>query len=662
MSYTKTTWADRISDGNKYTITDNGDGTKKIEYAGTVIRQGTPMNASNLNKIENELEALDTGKVDKVSGMGLSSNDYTTAEKQKLSGLKAPIAGTGIEIEEDGTINCTATTEVDSALSDSSENPVKNKVITAEINALKALRLPVQEGTLTYTGSVQSAAWDGYDSDKMTRGGTESGTNTGTYNATFTPISPYKWSDNTSSAKNASWSITKATGTLDLSSTSVSTIMNKSKTVMLTTNSDGAVSVSSSNTNRVTASVSGKTITVTGGTEEGAATLTVTVAGTANYTSASKTISVTNKLYMIMTIEIDQSIEDPVLRCTYKDDAVEMTAGSDAWDSFFGHYPCTLKNGVEGVRLNPNNYNVDINCNIVDITDISTGDVMVCFPRLGLRISTSDNIVTVSMTDNPNDPNFEYNAHTKGSTSVDKFYMGAYLGKVINSGFYSLSGKNPDQNRTLNDFRTYAHGRGTGYELAGFYQLIFMQCAYLLKFKSTDSQSAVCMGYVKSSHSAAKYTGGANNYGMDCGNLTASQKADKDHQSKCLGIEDLWGNLNWWIEGIFYGANGSILTANSDFNDTGSGYTDSGQIPADIIDGYIKKVQGSTKTGFIINEAGASSATHYCDNGVLSLRSYNQTIQVGGYYTQELDAGIFSHNVTIPNSHQGIRGARLMYY
>lgn len=31
-----------------------------------------------------------TNKVDKVSGKGLSTNDYTTAEKQKLAGLSAP--------------------------------------------------------------------------------------------------------------------------------------------------------------------------------------------------------------------------------------------------------------------------------------------------------------------------------------------------------------------------------------------------------------------------------------------------------------------------------------------------------------------------------------------------------------------------------------------
>lgn len=57
------------------------------------------------------------GKVDKVTGKGLSTNDYTTAEKNKLS---------GIEAQANKTV-------VDSALSSSSTNPVQNKVINTAL-------------------------------------------------------------------------------------------------------------------------------------------------------------------------------------------------------------------------------------------------------------------------------------------------------------------------------------------------------------------------------------------------------------------------------------------------------------------------------------------------------------------------------------------------
>lgn len=62
-------------------------------------------------------------KVDKVDGKGLSTNDYTTAEKNKLSGID-----TGAN-----------KTTVDSVLSTTSTNPVQNKVVNTAISNLNTL-------------------------------------------------------------------------------------------------------------------------------------------------------------------------------------------------------------------------------------------------------------------------------------------------------------------------------------------------------------------------------------------------------------------------------------------------------------------------------------------------------------------------------------------
>ena len=64
---------------------------------------------------------LDT-KVDKVTGKGLSTNDYTTEEKTKLSNI------------EDGANK----TIVDTALSSTSTNPVQNKVINTKLNSMQS--------------------------------------------------------------------------------------------------------------------------------------------------------------------------------------------------------------------------------------------------------------------------------------------------------------------------------------------------------------------------------------------------------------------------------------------------------------------------------------------------------------------------------------------
>lgn len=70
--------------------------------------------------------------------------------------------------------------------------------------------LPSQNGSLTYSGSTLSPTWDNYDSQKLTLGGTISGTNAGTYMATFTPKGKYKWSNGTQTPVSVPWTIGRA--------------------------------------------------------------------------------------------------------------------------------------------------------------------------------------------------------------------------------------------------------------------------------------------------------------------------------------------------------------------------------------------------------------------------------------------------------------------
>ena len=67
--------------------------------------------------------------------------------------------------------------------------------------------VPTQANTLTYNGSAQSPTWN-YDSSKMTIS-SASATNAGTYTATATLKSGYKWPDGTTEAKTINWTIGK---------------------------------------------------------------------------------------------------------------------------------------------------------------------------------------------------------------------------------------------------------------------------------------------------------------------------------------------------------------------------------------------------------------------------------------------------------------------
>ena len=166
------------------------------------------------------------------------------------------------------------------------------KEVTWTISAA-TMTIPTQSNSLTYTGSAQSPTWNNYDSGKMTLGGTTSGTNAGSYNATFTPKTNYKWADGSTGTKTVAWSIAKAAGSLSLNKTSIKlTAAKTTDTITVTRAGDGKITATSSATTVASVSVSGSVVTVTA-KAKGSATITVSVAAGTNHTApANKTCSV----------------------------------------------------------------------------------------------------------------------------------------------------------------------------------------------------------------------------------------------------------------------------------------------------------------------------------------------------------------------------------
>ena len=153
---------------------------------------------------------------------------------------------------------------------------------------------PYRKAAQTYTGGELTGQFTGYDTSKMTIGGTSKATNVGTYSASFTPGANFQWPDGTTTAKTVSWSIAKAAGSLSLNKTSLSLNAGAmSGTIGVTRAGDGTISATSSNTSVATVSVSGSNVTVTA-KGKGSATITVKVAaGTNHLAPADKTCSVT---------------------------------------------------------------------------------------------------------------------------------------------------------------------------------------------------------------------------------------------------------------------------------------------------------------------------------------------------------------------------------
>lgn len=362
--------------------------------------------------------------------------------------------------------------------------------------------------------------------------------------------------------------------------------------------------------------------------------------------------------YKTFGVSIDLANLNPETAVTYTDDAVGMTAGSADWDSqniFRGIKPCVLKDGVVQYYLNPNDFAKKADGTAADITSGSAGDVMIEIPKTGYKISTVGSTLAIKVTDNPGagTDGFKYYAHTR-STEGDreKLYIGAYLGYTTSSKLRSLSGKTPTASQTIGTFRTQAQANGAGYDIVSFYPLTLLQCLFMIKYKNRDSQTALGRGFVDG-NSAAVATGGTNTKGIDFGETTGKQ------QMCFLNIEDVWGNLRWFIDGFFSDASRNMLTAFTGFNDTGSGYTNRGQGATVDIGNYMSKPQGTTEAGFVAKEVSGSATTHFTDSAFLNASSLPS---FGGTWGNVDAAGVFCLLVNRAADYSSSTyGARLMY-
>ena len=166
----------------------------------------------------------------------------------------------------------------------------------------KSVAKPTWKGSLTYNGTSQSvngtSYWNNFNTTYMSIGGTTSATNAGTYTATFTLGSNYRWSDGTTNAEEVNWTIAKAAGSLQLSQNSVAISTNNYSSgvnVTITRAGDGVISYTPTSVSGLTITLNGTTLNIKGnGSTAVSTTITVRVAEGTNYLApSSKTITVT---------------------------------------------------------------------------------------------------------------------------------------------------------------------------------------------------------------------------------------------------------------------------------------------------------------------------------------------------------------------------------
>ena len=339
--------------------------------------------------------------------------------------------------------------------------------------------------------------------------------------------------------------------------------------------------------------------------------------------------------YRKMTVVIDLTNSNPATWGTYADDAVDMSPGKNnaEWDYFFGYKPCLFKDGAVVGYLNPNDYTKFEDGSSADITSGNAGDVMIEFPRRGIKISKANNKLTVSMTDDLTVSDYTYYAHQRGSVKKDYFYLGAYLGNIVDDKLRSISGNNPSGSQTLANYYSYARRIGTNYGILCYYQYLYLQVMCILQYRgNTNTKVVHGVGVTSNTLSTTKKCGRANTRGMMYG--------DSD-VIKIFGIEDAWGNGDTVLNNLCGPSSHSYAATTTD--DTKfylESYTKVYSYSKSISTNYQSDCVGTSEAGFIACEGGdtGSSSTYFaarCGGDVYCYFRY-------GGMTSVNDVGLFS--------------------
>ena len=379
-------------------------------------------------------------------------------------------------------------------------------------------------------------------------------------------------------------------------------------------------------------------------------------------------------LSTVYGVEIDESEDDPELAVTYIEGAVGKVAATRTTDGDWGTTggdnplfkdikPCLVQNGLVNYYLDPNDWGLREDGVTASNLTGSDGDVMIEIPKMWYSVEritgTPDKLqVKVSREAFTGGKAYGHTRTTEGDR--DFLYVGAYLGTTVSSSLRSISGATASDTKTIGTFRTEARNKtnnGTGeYDQMSFYPLTLLQCLYLICYKNLNSQVALGRGHVDDT-SAYSATGRSNAAGMYAGQTTGNV----GDYVKFAGIEDFYGNKNYWIDGLVNNSSRQVLTAFKSFNNTGSGYTNQGVRSSDNLSGFLKIPQGDSECGFIAKEVGspASASTYYCDYADLNA---DRLACFGGNRSSADFAGAFSLQVnnSSANSYAAI-GGRLIY-
>ena len=312
------------------------------------------------------------------------------------------------------------------------------------------------------------------------------------------------------------------------------------------------------------------------------------------------------------------------------------------------------------------------------VEDGSNGQVMVKIPKFYYKVTPDENgglngvnirKCTWEISETPADgftlhPAF-YDAN---GNEIDYFLYGAFDGVGQRDSTYgtsyntstdklsSVAGSSylPTNSLTRATARTMATNRGTGWYSAGVKQTMAVLMLFAVEY-GFNSQIAVGQGVV--SASAATYAG------QTTGNITSGTQDNKTTPVNWRGIENLWGNIWDWIDGLNVNERIPYFCNTYTFvDDTSTGYTQiSFSLPSS---NYITAFGYDSTNDWVLLPSESSSTANPTGpiGDYVSSNSGWRVALLGGRWSDDSSAGAFYWHCSANSSSAGASvGARLMF-
>lgn len=369
--------------------------------------------------------------------------------------------------------------------------------------------------------------------------------------------------------------------------------------------------------------------------------------------SKNKNIQPPSEVNKVYGFEIDYLDSNPNTSVSYIEDAQNSTPASinnstaefeyGSWKNRFPFNkirPCVMNRaGTEILYyLNPDDYSKKIDGTNANINgSAGDGNVMVEIPKIYWKMSTTNNKLTVKYSDTKIDDTYGCFAHqNRSGVEYDNIYVSAYMGYESGIRLISNSNLTPTVNKSLTQFRTLCNSSNNT-TLINHYQVTMLQLLFVMMFKTTNSQEVLGNGYTSTTFSNPHVTGTSNARGMYNGNKINTSIG----RVKFCGIEDFYGNIEVFVDGIYINSSRDLYISQSDYSNTGNyGYVTS----VSNGNGYISKVMGSNKSGFLPSAYTASDVTGFCDTGSMN---GGYKFSFGGSFGNGATAGAFAYRARI---------------